>query len=254
MEIASNFRKVNIRIIICAITSILLVILIVWKHHVIGDLNRIVSFSLVAISLIIIATIPHFSNGEKCENYYQRVDLMSLLLVVSLILQLFLSFAFFRGTVSGNSMYPTLTNEEFVVVKATKKIEKNDIVILYVDKDINKLAYGVTNDELLIKRVIGVAGDEVHAVGGKVYVNGVEETGPLSNLHTSDFDLSSVVSCNLDIEESPLVIPEGYILVLGDNRSSSNDSRYLGLFRIDQILGRVVYKKGNTIFDLKKIQ
>ena len=151
-------------------------------------------------------------------------------------------------------MHPTLIDGEDVIVRSTKKVEKGDIVILFVDKDINRLAYGVSDDELLIKRVIGTSGDVVYAKDGKVYINGEPEDFGREFAYTNDFDLRRVISCNIDLDKEMLVIPEGYILVLGDNRGSSNDSRYLGLFHESQILGKTLYKRGNSIFVWTKIK
>ena len=254
MEIVSNWKVITRKIIVSIVCSIVLIGLMAWKYHIISNVNRIIIYIVLAFNIVLIAYSPTISNKDNDEKYFQRVDLLDLMIVASLCLQLFFSFGFYKGTVTGNSMHPTLVNGEDVIVRSTKKVEKGDIVILYVDKDINELAFGVNDDELLIKRVIGTSGDIVYAKNGIVYINGEVEDWGKTLAYTNDFDLAKIIKNNVDLDGEILVIPEGYILVLGDNRGSSNDSRYLGLFKESQILGKTLYKRGKSIFDWSKIE
>lgn len=68
-------------------------------------------------------------------------------------------------------------------------------------------------DEHLIKRVIGMPGDEVLISGGQVYVNGEKMNEP----YIAEMDDGS--------HDGQFTVPEGKLLVLGDNRNHSNDSR-----------------------------
>ncbi len=84
-----------------------------------------------------------------------------------------------------------------------------------------------------IKRVIAVGGDHVKIVKGKVYVN--DELQEEVYLH----DVSTPQrGNNLD----DVIVPEGYVYVMGDNRIGSHDSRDFGCIPIDKIEGRVKYR------------
>ncbi len=80
-------------------------------------------------------------------------------------------------------------------------------------------------DELLIKRVVGLPGDEVAIHDGHVYINGQ----PLDESY-----LNQDTRGNL----APRVVPPLHVFVMGDNRRASNDSRSFGPVHIDNILGR----------------
>lgn len=87
--------------------------------------------------------------------------------------------------------------------------------------ELNKISF--------IKRVIGVGGDHVLIQNGKVYVN--------------DRELEEVY---LDGIETPrrgdfydVIVPEGYLFVMGDNRSGSSDSRAFGCIPLEKVEGRV---------------
>ena len=82
----------------------------------------------------------------------------------------------------------------------------------------------------LIKRVIGLPGETVDGVGGRVRINGLELHEPYLDptLATGDFP--------------PVLVPEGHVFVMGDNRlpGMSQDSRAFGPVPIDSIVGRAV--------------
>lgn len=95
---------------------------------------------------------------------------------------------------------------------------------VYYVLELNKMSY--------IKRVIGVAGDHIKIEDGKVYLNGEElqEDYLNENIETKGGNY-------LDI-----VVPEGYVYVLGDNREHSTDSRMFGCIPINKIESRVAFR------------
>lgn len=132
--------------------------------------------------------------------------------------------------VLGNSMYPTLHNNEKLFVNKLayviegKTPQKGDIVV-----------FNPTNnkDVLYVKRVIATEGDVVAIKNNKVYVNNlkIEEPYIKEKMHTPD------------MEEQK--IDKGYIFVLGDNRNNSSDSRVIGPVHISNVLGKLItFKKG----------
>lgn len=137
-------------------------------------------------------------------------------IVIALLIHAFLAQA---TRVYGQSMEPNLhTDMRLVVEKVSYKLhppQRGDVVVL-------RLRPG---DDLLIKRVIALPGEEVSIHDGKVYINGQ----PLDEPY-----LASETRGNL----APRVVPPLHVFVMGDNRQASNDSRSFGPVHVDNILGR----------------
>ncbi len=96
--------------------------------------------------------------------------------------------------------------------------------VMYYGLGITKTSY--------IKRVIGRPGDHVEIKDGHVYINGIILKEPyISDALKTDMSLGG--------EFSDIIVPEGYIYVLGDNRTSSADSRRFGCIPISKIEGKV---------------
>ncbi|WP_331272037.1 signal peptidase I [Motilibacter aurantiacus] len=85
----------------------------------------------------------------------------------------------------------------------------------------------VSSERDVIKRVIGVGGDEVRCcdVEGRVVVNG------------EPLDEPYVYQDN-HLAFGPLTVPEGQLWVMGDHRGDSQDSRYVGPIPVDNVVGR----------------
>lgn len=129
--------------------------------------------------------------------------------------------------VSGDSMVPTLHDHNMMVLNRLSykihEIERFDIVV--VD----------TEENYIIKRVIGLPGDEVRYENGQLYINNepIEEAYIVDKIdqYTYDFTLQ-------DLPGGYTTIPENQYLVLGDNRLISKDSRAIGLVDAEQIIGK----------------
>ena len=137
-------------------------------------------------------------------------------IIIALLIHVFLAQA---TRVYGQSMEPNLhTDMRLVVEKISYRLhspQRGDIVVLRVRPE----------DELLIKRVVGLPGDEVAIHDGRVYINDQPLTEGYLNQETRG-DLA------------PRVVPPLHVFVMGDNRRASNDSRSFGPVHIDNILGR----------------
>ena len=85
-------------------------------------------------------------------------------------------------------------------------------------------------DILWIKRVIGKAGDTLEYVDDKLYRNGqiVDETY-----------IKETMSY---FPEGKIIVPEGHLYVMGDNRNSSFDSRMIGFVPLDHVIGKYAFK------------
>ncbi len=89
-------------------------------------------------------------------------------------------------------------------------------------------------ERVLIKRVIATGGQTVDLRDGAVYVDGVRLDEPYTQGKPSN-DLNSGI-------QYPYVVPEGYVWVMGDNRTNSADSRAFGAINTEDITGRAVFR------------
>jgi len=148
--------------------------------------------------------------------------------MVSVVLAVFVILFIYQPVkVEGTSMMPTLDDQERIFINKFVyrfhfgNIARGDTVVFWFPGDPSK-SY--------IKRVIGMPGDRVEVDQGKVIVNGqalVESYVP------PEFrDQSSM---------QPRVVPEDEYFVLGDHRSSSNDSRAWGMVPRRYVYGKAVF-------------
>jgi signal peptidase I len=136
---------------------------------------------------------------------------------------LIVTFGFQVARVEGQSMAPTLEDQDRLIVnKLAYRIDdprKGDIVMLY---------YPINPDKSFVKRVIAEEGDEVRIVDGQVYVNDVpmaDDFVPPEYRSHDDF--------------GPMRVRDGYYFVMGDHRNNSSDSRHWGEVPKKYIIGKV---------------
>jgi len=136
---------------------------------------------------------------------------------------LIVTFGFQVARVEGQSMAPTLSDQDRLIVnKFAYRLgspRRGDIVMLY---------YPLNPDKSFVKRVIAEEGDEVRIVDGRVYVNDVplpDDFVPPEYRSHDDF--------------GPTRVQEGYYFVMGDHRNNSSDSRHWGMVPKKYIIGRV---------------
>jgi signal peptidase I len=136
---------------------------------------------------------------------------------------LIVTFGFQVARVEGQSMAPTLADQDRLIVNKLiyrfAEPRRGDIVMLY---------YPLNPDKSFVKRVIAEENDQVRIVDGRVYVNDV----PLHD----DYVPAEFRSHD---DWGPQVIPEGYYFVMGDHRNNSSDSRHWGMVPKKYIIGKV---------------
>lgn len=148
-----------------------------------------------------------------------RQTVFSLLVVAAVaVLAAMLFFPIFR--VTGSSMEPTLQPKEIVVCLKSSRFQSGDLVAFYY------------NNKVLLKRVIGTAGDTIEIDdSGNVFVNG-------SQLDEPYITKKSLGQCDIDF---PYQVPDNRIFVMGDNRETSVDSRTtaVGCIADEYVIGKV---------------
>ena len=99
--------------------------------------------------------------------------------------------------------------------------------------DIVIFRYPDDESQLFIKRIIGLPGETVEIIDGKVYIDGSET--PLDDSFTPETPTGNY---------GPYTVPENCYFMLGDNRNNSKDSRFWQntFVERDAILGKAVLK------------
>ncbi|HKJ26429.1 MAG TPA: signal peptidase I [Anaerolineales bacterium] len=144
-------------------------------------------------------------------------------LVLAFVLFVIINALTARVRVDGPSMEPSFFHNNRVVVSKISyylgDIQRGDVIVFPAPPN---------PDEDYIKRVIGLPGDEVRVSGGTVYVNGDALAEP--------YIAAPPIS-----EMRPMIVPEGQVFVMGDNRNVSSDSRSWGPLQVEDIIGKAVF-------------
>jgi signal peptidase I len=156
--------------------------------------------------------------GERRRRRASKKGGGAIEFLIILLVSFALVFGFVRPFVveafyiPSESMVPTLKVGDRVLVNKFiyrfTEPERGDIIVFESVEDSN---------EELIKRVVGVPGDEISVRKGKLLVNGERQKEPYVNKKFPDTSSAD-----------PTRVPEGHVFVMGDNRANSRDSRYFG--------------------------
>lgn len=156
-------------------------------------------------------------------------DAKDVLMIVCVFMVVYV--LFFRNVVVvGNSMYDTLHNGDYLLILNNlvyREPKAGDIVVASKDS--------FRNGECIIKRVIATEGQvvDIDFETGTVYVDGVALDEPYINSPTT----------RPEGMQFPLVVEEGCLFVMGDNRRDSMDSRdpAIGLIDKREVLGKAIF-------------
>jgi len=147
-------------------------------------------------------------------------------MIVPFLLLLFFYYMMPIRNVFGESMLPTITDKSTHYTIRTKNVNRGDII-----------AIERKGENELVKRLIGLPGDKITINKTHVIVNGEVLDEP----YLSD-ELQQAIknkeSIYLKVDQGTVVVPEGHVYVLGDNRTDSLDSRTLGAIPMEIVLGK----------------
>lgn len=185
------------------------------------------------------------SSQKRKENKSLGSEILSTLLycVVALIIFFLIrNFLFAPVSVDGESMVPTLEDQDRLILNKINNIERFDVVVFPAPDEPEKQ---------YIKRIIGLPGDTIRYQDDTLYINedpfeedylqsSIEEMATGGNF-TEDFSLASKTGVE--------TVPEGEYFVMGDNRQNSKDSRVFGFIDAETVSGTATLR----IWPLRKI-
>lgn len=179
------------------------------------------------------------------EELMEIINIFVMAIVLALVIVQFI-----RPTrVDGLSMYPTLDNNDYLIINRISRytgVDRGDVVVFDSSMEINSLnkekstfkkvvdfvLQDDSNTKDLVKRVVAVGGDHLQISNNEVRVNGkLLEEGYISE--------GNVTEGNIDV-----VVPKGHIFCMGDNRMRSLDSRYseVGYVPENKLIGTVLVR------------
>ncbi len=156
------------------------------------------------------------------------IKVVAIALAIILPVRTFLIQPFY---VKGQSMEPNFYNYEYLIVDELsyrlREPARGEVVVLR-DPRVNH------QKQFFIKRVIGLPGEQVAIENGQVKIINTENPKGLV-LEESYIPQEATTTSNGE----PVTLKPGEYFVLGDNREHSYDSRYVGAFQKNEIVGRV---------------
>jgi len=162
-------------------------------------------------------TSPSASIWQKIASWVR--DTLETVLPALLIVLVVNAFLAQATRVEGQSMEPSLHNDQRLVIEKVsyhfRPPKRGDIVVLKLPN---------RQSAPLIKRVIALPGETIEIKDGHVYINGQVLEEPYLNQLTFG-------------TMPPHTVSPGHVFVLGDNRNASNDSRSFGEVALSDIIG-----------------
>ncbi len=180
-----------------------------------------------------VARLPGFVHEVRTVEFYESEDTNLLRRIINWVTDIIVvvAIAFFSiyafGTqipVSGSSMQPVLKTEDVVLV--------NRLIYDFQDPDrFDIVVFRRDDNKMIVKRVIGLPGETVQIEDGQIYIDG--------RLLTETEEMPSITSPGM--AEHPIELGQEEYFLLGDNRDSSEDSRFanVGNVKRDKIIGKV---------------
>jgi signal peptidase I len=190
----------------------------------------------------------------------QVVGSLARLTVLSLFV---ITFLIQPSQIPTTSMEPTILAGDFVLVNKQgfapaghwrwllpyRDPKRDDIIVFH---------YPVEGREILVKRVIAIAGDHFHLHRGQVILNGTPLHEPFTQYSVADrsnyrdefptlqradpaVEAAWWIELRRSMQAGELPVPAGRYFGMGDNRNNSQDSRFWGFIPRDEIVGEPLF-------------
>ena len=163
--------------------------------------------------------------SNRIETIYTKRDFWTLvkkIIIIAVFCFLVFRYIFNFHLVIGDSMAPNIKNSDLAFIyKMDSKYRQGDVVLIS------------KNDTSYILRIIGMPGDTIlFNEKGEVILN--------NEKYEEDYIFEKTYAEN-DTNTYPLKLNSNEYFLLGDNRTTSKDSRDFGVVSIDEIKGKVIY-------------
>ncbi len=236
---------INITItLLLLVTSIILFVLkvssnYVFWYHVVFYIASTMALCVAILSIVFITKHLAYKYHKILEAFDWMLFTLQSLTVILLMFMFFL----FSSTVKQSSMAPTLQEGQIVIASQFNYVpQRGDIIIIHVDPE----KHPGEDDKLLVKRIAAIPGDLVELVespadgGYKIFING-SVYRPLDDDYIARYAANerAVIVSSLDDQG---YVKDGEYLVFGDNEANSKDSRNLGTFELEDIIGHVIFR------------
>jgi len=173
-------------------------------------------------------------------------------IVIAILIALFLrAFIVQAFDIPSGSMEPTLLPGDYILVNkflygiripftnirlfTYKSPQRGDIVVFI---------YPFDRSKDFIKRVIGLQGEKVQILDGKILIDGKQIQDPWGSFEKKE--PSAMIRAVENF--GPVVVPRNSLFVMGDSRNNSDDSRFWGFLPFDDLLGKafIIYFSWNS--------
>ena len=182
---------------------------------------------------------------------------MIAVLLVFFLIRPFVLQAFY---IPSGSMIPTLqTGDKLLAAKYVyhlRQPHRGEVIVFHAPEVALEILHQPFDDKHpveYVKRVVGVPGDHIHIVANEgVFVNDQPLTEPyIQDPPNYDFPVRVDGELTVDprvrkdfqryLQSQELVVPKGYLFVLGDNRTLSHDSHIWGLLPESRVIGKALF-------------
>ena len=175
---------------------------------------------------------------KKKSLFKEYLEPIVLAILIALFVRTFIVQAF---KIPSGSMEPTLLVGDYLLVNKFIygiKIPFTQTKVFQLVNprrgDIIVFPYPVDPSKDFIKRVIGTGGEKVEIIQGEIYINDRRISDPWGH-----FEKIGPADILQRIENlGPVIVPEGSLFVMGDNRNNSEDSRFWGFLRVNTVVGK----------------